>query len=141
MLGLGKLLGKALDSIGLGWLGDVVSMGINFMSGNWLGLIGDFSNLVNRFRDPSLTERVDREPPLGPFAQNNRRARPSQLTLTSQRLYEIENRLTSDDNGARQIRGGLNRFMRALAFLNDAMTNQESVHLSRHRTYFDGARV
>lgn len=134
MFGLGKLLGKALDGIGLGWLGDVVSMGVNLMSGNWLGLIGDFSNLVQRFSDPSFTERVDREPPLGTFGQNNRPSRPFQPALSSQRLQDIGQSFASRGNG-------FSSFMRALSVLRDASMNQETVVSYQNNTYYNGARV
>ena len=73
MFGIGKLFGVNLlsnlfDRMGLGWLGSAISIGINAMSGNWLALIGDVSNLVSQFKGFSFLEKFNQFQPLGAFA-------------------------------------------------------------------------
>ena len=67
----GKLVGGVLDKIGLGFISPLVSMGINFMSGNYLGMIGDLQNLVSKFSNFSFLDKVSKFPPLGVFNGNN----------------------------------------------------------------------
>lgn len=73
MFGLGKLVsglaGGLLDKIGLGFLSPLVSMAVNFFSGNYLALIGDVTNLVSQFSDSSFLKNLSKLQPLGDFAR------------------------------------------------------------------------
>ena len=73
MFGLGKLVssltGGLLDKIGLGFLTPIVSMAVNFASGNYLALIGDVTNLVAQFTDSSFLKNLSQFQPLGSFGQ------------------------------------------------------------------------
>lgn len=46
--GLGKLVGGVLDKVGLGKIAPFVSIGINALSGNWVGAAADVAQLANR---------------------------------------------------------------------------------------------
>ena len=72
MFGLGKifgdgLFGKFFDSIGMGWMGNVLSLAVDAMSGNWLAAAKDVFDLVSKFSN-SWSNQVSPFPPLGDFA-------------------------------------------------------------------------
>lgn len=67
---VGKLVGSVLSKVGLDFLAPIVSMGINFLTGNYAGMIGDIQNLVGKFSNFSFLDRVSKNPPLGTFGQN-----------------------------------------------------------------------
>ena len=72
MFGLGKifgdgLFGKFFDSIGMGWMGNVLSLAIDAMSGNWLAAAKDVFDLVSKFSN-SWSNQVSPFQPLGDFA-------------------------------------------------------------------------
>lgn len=73
MFGLGKLVsgltGGLLDKIGLGFLTPIISMAVNFASGNYLALIGDVTSLVAQFTDSSFLKNLSQFQPLGSFGQ------------------------------------------------------------------------
>ena len=74
MFGLGNifgsgLFGKFFDSIGLGWMGNVLSLATNVMTGNWLAAAKDVFGLVSQFsNNNSWMSRVSQFQPLGEFA-------------------------------------------------------------------------
>jgi hypothetical protein len=45
-------------------------LGINFLTGNYAGMIGDVQNLVSKFSSFSFLDKVSKNPPLGTFGQN-----------------------------------------------------------------------
>ncbi len=70
MFGLGKILGGLvgglLDKVGLGALTPFVKMGLDAMTGNWLGVAEDVFGMVSQFKgDP--TKNASQRPPLGGF--------------------------------------------------------------------------
>lgn len=67
---VGKLVGSVLSKVGLDFLAPIVSMGINFLTGNYAGMIGDIKNLVSQFSNFSFLDKVSKNPPLGSFGQN-----------------------------------------------------------------------
>lgn len=74
MLGLGSIFGdngifgKFFDSIGLGWMNNVLSLATNVMTGNWLAAAKDVFDLVSEFSNSSSwMDRVAKQPPLGEF--------------------------------------------------------------------------
>ena len=94
MFGLGKIFSGFFESIGLGWMGTVLSLATNVMTGNWLGVAEDVFKLVSEFSNDSWQSRVDREPPLGRFGRtscfgDNR--------LSEYRTDELSSRVRDDD--------------------------------------------
>ncbi|HYN86271.1 MAG TPA: hypothetical protein VER32_13570 [Pyrinomonadaceae bacterium] len=71
MLGLGNIFsgvfGKFFDSIGMGWMTNVLSLTANIMSGNWVAAAKDVFDLVARFSDSDWMNRVASLQPLGEF--------------------------------------------------------------------------
>ena len=71
MFGLGKVFSGFFESIGMGWMGNVLSLATNFMTGNWMGVAEDIFRLVSEFSNDSWTSRVDRDQPLGAFGRSS----------------------------------------------------------------------
>lgn len=79
---IGKLVGSVLSKVGLDFLAPIVSMGINFLTGNYAGMIGDIQNLVSQFSN-SFLDRVSKNPPLGQFSSNGSNESTSSRLLNS----------------------------------------------------------
>jgi hypothetical protein len=91
MFGLGDILGssfigKFLDSLGLDWLNNFISLAANVASGNWIAAAKDVFDLVAEFSDSSWMQRVSSLAPLGEFDLNSTFDLSS---LTSSRIAEI----------------------------------------------------
>ena len=73
MFGLGNIIGgvfgKFFDSIGMGWMGNVLSFAADVMTGNWLGAAKDVFDLVSKFSN-SWSKQVTPFQPLGDFSSN-----------------------------------------------------------------------
>lgn len=78
MLGLGKLLGGVvggvLDKVGLGKIAPFVKMGLNAMTGNWMGVAKDVFGLVSGFKGNNFQNSAAKQPPLGGFGSNSSNA-------------------------------------------------------------------
>jgi hypothetical protein len=94
MFGLGKVFGGLLDSIGLGWMGSVLSLATNFMMGNWVGVAQDIFRLVSEFSNDSWTNRVDRYQPLGVFG---RTSGFGDGTLSESRISDLRDRAGNNE--------------------------------------------
>ena len=112
MLGIGKVFGEIaggfLDRLGLGQIAPFVKMGLNALTGNWMGVAKDVFDLVSGFRSNFL-ERASRQPPLGNFQSPSNTASP----LSSGRLEEMLDLFGSLFGGRNQQRG-LSRIFNAL---------------------------
>lgn len=102
MFGIGKLLGKVvggvLESIGLGSIAPFVQMGLNALTGNWLGVAEDVFNLVSSFKSRDFADRADKRPPAGNFANAPKPAsrRPE---LVNERINDLVDQYTQADDG------------------------------------------
>lgn len=94
MFGLGKVFSGFFDSIGMGWMGSVLSLATNFMTGNWVGVAQDVFRLVSEFSNDSWQNRVDRNQPLGAFGRTSCFGDGS---LSESRVADLQNRADSDD--------------------------------------------
>jgi hypothetical protein len=74
MFGLGSIIGdvfgKFFDSIGMGWMGNVLSLAADVMTGNWLAAAKDVFSLVSQFSN-SWSKQVSPFQPLGDFASGD----------------------------------------------------------------------
>ena len=90
MFGLGSIIGdvfgKFFDSIGMGWMGNVLSLAADVMTGNWLAAAKDVFSLVSQFSN-SWSKQVSPFQPLGDFASGDCFGGD----LTSQRLDDMMN--------------------------------------------------
>ena len=66
--GLGKIIGGALNAVGLGKIAPFVSLAVNALSGNWMGVAQDVLSLASRFSNNSFLNKVAKFAPLGNFA-------------------------------------------------------------------------
>ncbi len=71
MFGLGNIFssvfGKFFDSIGMGWMTNVLSLTANIMSGNWVAAAKDVFDIVARFSNSDWMNQVSSLAPLGDF--------------------------------------------------------------------------
>lgn len=122
-----KLVGGVLDKIGLGFLAPIVSMGINFMTGNYLGMIGDIENLVSKFSSSSFLNKVSKNPPLGIFNSN-------------QNNESITDRLLNTDFGSWRNftrSGNLQRANAAFDIINDFLESSNRIQTVRVNTQYN----
>lgn len=120
MFGLGKifgdgLFGKFFDSIGMGWMGNVLSLAVDAMSGNWLAAAKDVFDLVSKFSN-SWSNQVSPFQPLGDFAGGG----GVFGSLTSGRVDNIIN----DANSSQAIRRGMTA-------VQDAVIGSNEITLAR----------
>jgi hypothetical protein len=93
MFGLGKVFSGFFESIGLGWMGNVLSLATNFMMGNWVGVAEDIFRLVSEFSNNSWQNKVDRFQPLGAFGQSS--CFGDNSSLSESRISDLRDRAES----------------------------------------------
>ncbi len=128
MFGLGsivsKLAGPLLDKIGLGFITPLISMAVNFASGNYAAMIGDVVNLVGKFTDSSFLNNVASKPPLGVF-QNSQGNSGSKLSL---------GRITGLSNNP--LVKGFGKIMGMLNTVSDFLGTSKSIQNSRSQAQY-----
>lgn len=67
MFGLGKLVGGALNAVGLGKIAPFVSMAINAATGNYAALATDVMGLMSNIKGLGFLNKVAQFAPLGGF--------------------------------------------------------------------------
>ena len=139
MFGIGKLLGNVagglLDKIGLGKIAPFVKMGLNALTGNWLGVAQDVFGLVSSFKGNSL-DGASKLPPLGGFENQSNPTNnfaSENNPLTGGRLTDLLKGLSqlfrgfkslSDGNRSNDL-GGLGRIFNAFKTLSEAFGNNQ----------------
>jgi hypothetical protein len=102
MFGIGKLLGNVvggvLEKIGLGSIAPFVKLGLNALTGNWLGVAEDVFNLVSSFKSRDFSDRADKRPPVGNFSRAPRPA-TRQPELVNNRLDDLIEQYTQLNAG------------------------------------------
>src|SRR5687768_13580431 len=102
MFGIGKLLGKVvggvLEKVGLGSIAPFVKLGLNALTGNWLGVAEDVFNLVSSFKSRDFTDRAAKRPPLGNFSAP-RRPTGQPTASVNERLDNLIEQLTQLNAG------------------------------------------
>jgi hypothetical protein len=97
MFGIGKLLGNVvggvLEKIGLGSIAPFVKLGLNALTGNWLGVAEDVFNLVSSFKSRDFPDRAAKRPPVGGFATAPRPT-ARRAELVNERLDDLIDRYT-----------------------------------------------
>lgn len=133
MFGIGKLLGGVagglLDKIGLGKLAPFVQMGLNALTGNWLGVAQDVFGLVSNFRGNFL-DNASNKPPLGGFEQPGNSSGAENSPLNGNRLSDLFSGLSNLFRGFRALNNGneqrgFSRIFNAFKVLSEAFNNNQ----------------
>lgn len=129
---VGKLAGGVLEKVGLGKIAPFVSMGLNAMTGNWLGVAKDVFGMVSNFKGNNFQNNASQLPPLGGF-DNGSQTQPwqSESNLGRSRMTDLFRGLSDLFRGTRQLTdanprndfGGLGRIFNAFRSLSDAFGN------------------
>lgn len=119
MFGLGKVFSGFFESIGMGWMGNVLSLATNFMTGNWMGVAQDIFRLVSEFSNDSWTSRVDRDQPLGAFGRSSCFG---DFSLSGSRMSDVQSRAESD--GSVNIRRAFDEVASQLGLQADVDANR-----------------
>lgn len=131
MFGIGKLLGSVagglLDKIGLGKIAPFVQLGINALTGNWLGVAKDVFGLVSNFKGNFLNNASTR-PPLGGFEQNS--FAPERNRLSRSRVSDLFRGLSNLFRGLKAVRSGdvagvFGRIFSAFNVLRESFDNNQ----------------
>ncbi|HEY0048420.1 MAG TPA: hypothetical protein VGB68_03985 [Pyrinomonadaceae bacterium] len=148
MFGIGKLLGSVagglLDKIGLGKIAPFVQLGINALTGNWLGVAKDVFGLVSNFKGNFLNNASTR-PPLGGFEQNN--FAPDQNNrLSRNRISDLFRGLSNLFRGFKSLgngdfAGGFGRIFSAFNVLRDAFDNNQMFNNRSSASIFANIRL
>ena len=119
MFGLGKVFSGFFESIGMGWMGNVLSLATNFMTGNWMGVAQDIFRLVSEFSNDSWTSRVDRDQPLGALSRGGCFGDSS---LSESRISDLQTRAERD--GAVNTRRAFYEVASILVLQSDVEANR-----------------
>jgi hypothetical protein len=140
MFGLGKILGSVagglLDKIGLGKIAPFVKMGLNAMTGNWLGVAQDVFGLVSGFKGNPLNGAANR-PPLGGFDNPLNFLNSGNNPLGGGRMSGLLDGIgglikglfggggQSEGDGGNSPLGGLGKIFDAFKIFSDAFSNND----------------
>lgn len=150
MFGIGKLLGSVagglLDKIGLGKIAPFVQLGINALTGNWLGVAQDVFGLVSQFKGNFLNNASTR-PPLGGFEQNNDSFAPTQNNrLSRNRISDLFRGLSNLFRGFKALGNGnagegFGRIFSAFNVLREAFDNNQMFNYRSSVSIFSNIRL
>lgn len=136
MFGIGKLLGNVagglLDKIGLGSIAPFVKMGLNALTGNWLGVAQDVFSLVSNFKG-NFQNNASQLPPLGGFENPSNNFAQQNSPLNQNRLADLFKGLSNLFRGFRALSdsrpgndfGGFSRIFNAFKTLSEAFGNNQ----------------
>jgi len=136
MFGIGKLLGNVagglLDKIGLGSIAPFVKMGLNALTGNWLGVAQDVFGLVSNFKG-NFQNNASQLPPLGGFENPSNNFAAQNSPLSQNRLSDMFKGLSNLFRGFRALSdakpgndfGGFSRIFNAFKTLSEAFGNNQ----------------
>jgi hypothetical protein len=133
MFGIGKLLGSVagglLDKIGLGKIAPFVKLGLNALTGNWLGVAQDVFGLVSNFKGNFLDGASNR-PPLGGFENPLNSFNSDNSPLGGNRLSDLFGGLSSLFRGFKSLSsgnelGGFSKIFNAFKTLSEAFSNNQ----------------
>jgi hypothetical protein len=127
MFGLGKVFSGFFESIGMGWMGNVLSLATNFMTGNWAGVAEDIFRLVSEFSNDSWQNKVDRYQPLGAFGRTS--CFGGDASLSESRINDLRDRAGSDDvEVSRRLRGAFDEATSTLQLRGEVVTNRRNAY-------------
>ncbi|MGI8849904.1 MAG: hypothetical protein ACR2HT_07020 [Pyrinomonadaceae bacterium] len=145
MLGLGKILGSVagglLDKIGLGKIAPFVKLGLNALTGNWLGVAKDVFGMVSNFKGNFLGKAATK-PPLGGFEQAFQ-GKPSvnenRISGLFKGLSNLFKALKSLGKGG-DIMGSIGKIFSAFNVVKESLQNNQMVNNRISVAQFTNAR-
>lgn len=139
MFGLGKVLGKVaggfLDNLGLGKITPFVKMGLNAMTGNWMGVAKDVFSLVSNFKSNFL-DKASSQPPLGNFQQSSTKGSP----LSSNRMGQLLNMFERLFGGMEKPTG-TNKILNAFNIIKGIFDNYRLFDNQANRSNFANMKM
>jgi hypothetical protein len=131
MFGLGNILGSVFggffDSIGMGWMTNVLSFAANAMTGNWVAAAKDVFDLVSEFsNNSSWMDSTSPFQPLGEFGNNGCFGRSN---LSSSWLDDIFGRA---NDGGFELSENVER---SFSVLGDTLESSLVVEANRRNVY------
>ncbi len=130
MFGIGKILGSVagglLDKIGLGKIAPFVKMGLNALTGNWLGVAKDVFSMVSNFKGNFL-DKAAKKPPLGGFEQQRNSFAADNRKLNGNRIADLFKGFKNLFGGLKEVMngnlGGLGKIFNAFQLLSESFNN------------------
>jgi hypothetical protein len=152
MFGIGKLLGSVagglLDKIGLGKIAPFVKLGLNALTGNWLGVAQDVFGMVSNFKSNNFLNNASTRPPLGGFEQNSSDnfAPTRENSLSRNRISDLFRGLSNlfkglKSFGSGDFAGGFGRIFSAFNVLRDAFDNNQMFNERSSVSMFSSIRL
>lgn len=147
MFGLGKLVGGlvggVLDKIGLGKIAPFVKMGINALTGNWLGVAKDVFDMVSGFKS-NFMDSASKKPPLGGFEDFSRNFR-GESRLNGGRISGFMRGLKNLFSGFKSLSQGdltgFGKIFNAFNTMRDFFNNNQLYTNRQTSSYFGGIQV
>lgn len=137
MFGIGKLLGKVvggvLDKIGLGSIAPFVKLGLNALTGNWLGVAEDVFNLVSSFKNRDFADRAAKRPMIGGF-WTTEKPKAGQTGLVNDRLD------TLIDQYKQMTAGNDPAIIKMFESIRSSVTDSKTASTSVSRAYYSQIR-
>lgn len=142
--GIGKLVGGALNAVGLGKLAPFVSMGINLFTGNYAGLVTDVMGLMSNIKGLDFMNKVAQLAPVGNFGNFDCFSKGGGLNLD--RLRDIGRTFSDigrnfDDlaASARTYRASAKRVQNMLEVMRETLDSRQIVQAARDNAYYNSA--
>lgn len=131
MFGLGKLLGGALDAIGLGGIAPYMSLALNAMSGNFAGLAIDIVGLMSNMKGLGFLKKVAQFAPLGGFGGTGQFGGSFGNYLSSGRLSDLASKFSGLTSGFKTATEGVIKIEKAFKLAQDVLDNKMLLEQAR----------
>lgn len=115
-----KLAGGFLDKLGLSFLKPIVSFGLNALTGNYVGMIGDIKDMYSQFKDSGFLNKAAKHQPVGDFARD---------FITRKIDNFVESQIDRLTNHARN--NGLRRAESMLDLVNEYRSSSSQINAGR----------
>ncbi len=145
MFGIGKILGSVagglLDKIGLGKIAPFVKLGLNALTGNWLGVAQDVFGMVSNFKGNFMGKAAS-QPPLGGFGQ----AFQGKPALNENRISGLFKGLSNlfkafKSFGSGDMMGGIGKIFSAFNVLKESFSNNQMYNNRASVSQFSNIRL
>lgn len=148
MLGLGSIIGSVagglLDKIGLGKIAPFVKLGLNALTGNWVGVAQDVFGMVSNFKGNFLGKAAAK-PPLGGFGQSlTQGGKPSlsenRMSGLFKGLSNLFKAFKSLGSGG-DLMGSLGKIFSAFNVLKDSFSNNQMYNNRASNSQYSNIRL